>query len=149
MSLPRSLTVRPVDQNNWRDVSALEVTNAQRAFVAEPSYYLALCCYDTWNPLAVYLGDVVIGFMMWGIDDDKSCWLGGVFIDQTYQGKGYGRRAVHEAVATLSKQTGTTAFALSYQPANTVARRLYTSMGFVETGETEGDEVVARLSGNG
>jgi diamine N-acetyltransferase len=36
-------------------------------------------------------------------------------------------------------------FALSYLPRNTHARQLYLSLGFVETGETEGDEIVARL----
>jgi len=35
--------------------------------------------------------------------------------------------------------------ALSYRPDNTVARGLYASAGFVETGEMEDDEVVARL----
>ena len=35
-------------------------------------------------------------------------------------------------------------FALSYQPENTAARALYASLGFVETGEQEDDEVVAR-----
>ena len=137
--------VRPVDSDNWRAVCALEVTVEQRAFVAEPSYYLALCCYDTWNPLAVYLEDAVIGFMMWGIDDDGSCWLGGILIDRARQRRGYGRETVQEAIAVLSEQNGAPEFALSYQPVNAAARELYASMGFVETGETEGDEVVARM----
>jgi len=34
--------------------------------------------------------------------------------------------------------------ALSYDPQNTVARSLYASMGFVETGEISDDETVAR-----
>ena len=34
--------------------------------------------------------------------------------------------------------------ALSYSPENTAARELYASLGFVETGEQEDDEVVAR-----
>ncbi len=144
MSAPQTITVRPVDVDNWRSVCALRVSEAQRAFVAEPSYYLALCCYDTWNPLAIYLGDSVVGFMMWGIDDG-SCWLGGILIDQKHQNKGYGRKAVQEAVTVLSKQTGATGFALSYQPTN-VAKHLYASMGFIETGEMEDDEVVARLT---
>ena len=139
------VTVQPVNGGNWRDVCALRVTEDQRAFVAEPSYYLALCCYDTWNPLAIYLGATVIGFMMWGVDDNESCWLGGILIDTKHQNKGHGRKAVREAVAVLSKQTGAAEFALSYQPTN-VAKHLYGSVGFVETGETEDDEVVARLT---
>lgn len=85
-----------------------------------------------------------MGFMMWGIDDDKSCWLGGVLVDQSQQQRGYGREAVTKAVALLGEQTGSKTFALSYLPSNTVARRLYQQLGFVETGELEGDEIVAR-----
>ena len=139
------VTVQPIDGNNWRDVCALQVNENQRAFVAEPSYYLALCCYDTWNPLAIYLADTIIGFMMWGIDDE-SCWLGGILIDQKHQNKGFGRKAVQEAITVLAQQTGARQFALSYQPANATARHLYGSMGFVETGEKEDDEAVAKLT---
>ena len=140
----QQITVRPVRGDNWRDVSALEVTEAQRGFVAEPNFYLVLCCYDTWNPLAIYLDDAVVGFMMWGLEEG-SCWLGGILIDRRYQGRGYGRRAVQAATEVLTAQTGVSDFALSYQPTNEVAKHLYTSMGFVETGEMEDDEVVARL----
>mgnify|MGYP001382761371 CR=1 FL=1 len=37
--------LRPVTRENWRAVARLKVTEAQREFVAEPCYYLALCCY--------------------------------------------------------------------------------------------------------
>ena len=138
------IMLRLVDGDNWREVANLEVTPEQRAFVAEPSYYLALCCYDTWNPLAIYAGEEIVGFMMWGVDDDRSCWLGGILIDRAQQRQGYGRAAVDEAIVTLGKKTGSTAFALSYLPTNTVARRLYQNLGFIETGELEDDELVAR-----
>ena len=87
------VTLHTVTSDNWRDVAALELTEVQRAFVAEPSYYLALCCYgDDWHPLAISTD------------------------------------------------------ALSYSPSNTAARHLYQTLGFVETDEWEGDEIVARLS---
>jgi diamine N-acetyltransferase len=35
--------------------------------------------------------------------------------------------------------------ALSYAPENRVARDLYLGLGFVESGEVEDDEIVARL----
>ena len=81
------LTLRPVDRDNWRGVAKLEVTAAQREFVSEPCRYLALCSYGgDWKPLAVCLGDQVIGFLMWVVDPaDGSCWLGGIIIDQKYQ----------------------------------------------------------------
>lgn len=139
-------TLRPVDRNNWREVAKLYVTPLQREFVAEPCYYLALCCYDgTWKPLAIYLGEQVIGFMMWVVDPaDGSCWLGGILVDKNYQRQGYGRQAIQGAIAMLAEEHGYQQFALSYSPEN-LAKRLYHSLGFIETGEWEGDEIVARL----
>jgi diamine N-acetyltransferase len=142
------ISLVPVDAATWRAVAALRVTPEQGRFVAAPTHYLALCAYeDVWHPLAVTTSEgTVVGFLMWGVDDDDgSCWLGGILVDVAHQGRGVGRAAVVEALRVLRAQTGCTQFALSYQPANTVARRLYTSLGFVETGEVDGDEVVARL----
>jgi diamine N-acetyltransferase len=142
------VTLRPVDRDNWRDIANLKVFETQRQFVAEPCCYLALCCYgDDWQPLAICLDEQVIGFMMWTTDPaDGSCWLGGILVDQGMQRRGYGRQAVLAAIAMLKGQYGYRDFALSYQPANLAARSLYQGLGFVETNEREGDEVVARMS---
>jgi GNAT superfamily N-acetyltransferase len=82
----------------------------------------------------------------WMIPADGSCWLGGVLIDQAYQGQGYGREAVRAAITKLSEDDGYEDFALSYSLSNTVAKHLYETLGFVETDEREGNEIVARLS---
>ena len=142
-----SITLQSVDRANWRAVAQLTVSEAQQAFVAAPCYYLALCAYDQlWQPLVVVLGEQVIGFLMWAVDPaDGSCWLGGILVDQSYQGRGYGKQAVQAALGLLHNQHGYQHFALSYQPANLVAKHLYATLGFVETGEVEDDEVVARL----
>jgi diamine N-acetyltransferase len=70
--------LRAVGRDNWRDVAELRVAEPQRAFAADPCRYLALCCYGgDWQPLAVYLGEGLIGFLMWAVDPaDGSCWLG-------------------------------------------------------------------------
>lgn len=140
------INLRPVNGDNWCAVAKLKVTEAQREFVADPCYYLALCCYGgVWQPMAVCLGERVIGFLMWGVDAaDGSCWLGGLLIDQAYQRQGYGRQTVEGAITMLAAR-GYQHFALSYAPHNR-AKQLYHSLGFNETNEWEGDEVVARLS---
>ncbi len=139
----------PVNAENWRRVAGLEVAAEQRNYVAAPTYYLCLCHYGgLWQPLAIQAErGGIIGLLMWAADEaDGSCWLGGILIDQKQQGKGYGRRAVVAAIAKLAREHGYRQFALSYQPGNIRARQLYLSLGFVETGETEDDEVVARLT---
>lgn len=136
-----------MSRGNWRGVAQLKVAAEQQAFVAEPCYYLALCCYgDIWQPLAITLDGKVIGMCMWGIDpEDGSCWLGGVLIDQSYQGRGYGKAALQTALNMLAEQHGYRDFALSYSPTNQVAKTLYATLGFRETGEQVDDEVVARF----
>jgi diamine N-acetyltransferase len=144
---PPAVSLVPVDATNWRSVAALAVTPQQGRFVAAPTHYLALCAYeDVWHPLAVTTPDgTVVGFLMWGIDDeDGSCWLGGILVDAAHQGRGYGRAAVREALSVLGERTSAPSFALSYDPDNSVARGLYASLGFVETGEVDDEEVVAR-----
>jgi diamine N-acetyltransferase len=142
------ISLRPVSDDNWRDVANLKVSEDQLKFVAEPCYYLALCCYgNDWRPLAIYLGEQVIGFMMWTTDPaDNSCWLGGILVDQGLQNRGYGKQAVQAAMTMLNEEHGHRYFALSYQPANLIAKHLYSKLGFIEMDEWEGDEIVARLS---
>ena len=141
-----SVTLVPVDAGNWREVVDLEVTSAQQAFVAPPARYLTMCAYDgSWTPLAIRYGDRIVGMLIWAIDpDEDSCWLGGLLVDRRWQRRGIGRRAVEAALAQLEPRDASAGFALSYLPDNVAARSLYAELGFVETGETAGDEIVAR-----
>ena len=142
------ISIQPVTSENWRQVYAVQVTEEQHEFVMPPGYYLALCAYGgDWRPLAVVHDGAVVGFLMWAVDAaDDACWLGGIQIDRAWQRRGLGRQAINAAMAMLEQAHGFRHFALSYQPANVAAAHLYAGLGFVETNEWEGDEVVARLS---
>ena len=140
-----SVVLEPVTADNWRACAALTVHSDQRRFVSEVTYYLCLCTYgDVWHPLAVRHDGEVAGFVMWGVDDDGSRWIGGLVIDAAHQRRGIGLAAVRELRDRLIAEPGCPNVALSYLPDNTVARELYRRLGFRETGETEGREVVAR-----
>ena len=145
------IELRDVDAGNWRACVALELTPDQRDFVSAVARYLCLCHYGgVWHPLAVYAGGAVVGFVMWAIDpDDQSGWIGGLVIDRARQRKGYGRATVEALARRLLHSEGCRSCALSYSGENTAARALYASLGFVETGEIEDDELVARLSPGG
>ncbi len=142
----RGMELRDVNEDNWRDVVGIEPREEQRRFVASVAYYLNLCHYEqVWRPLAFYAGGGPVGFAMWGFDaEEDSYWIGGLIIGAEHQGKGYGRAAMEALLDHLAAQPGYREAALSYEPENTVARRLYTSLGFVETGERADDEFVAR-----
>jgi len=140
------MELREVTADNWRAVVRIEPRGDQRRFVANVSYYLNLCHYgEAWQPVAIYQDDEPIGFAMWGYDaEDDSYWIGGRVIDAKHQGKGHGRMAMEALLDHLASQPGYREAALSYEPENTVARRLYASLGFVETDGRADDEVVAR-----
>jgi diamine N-acetyltransferase len=139
--------LRPVTAANWRRCAALEVTDDQREFVMPVAYYLCLCHYGAaWRPFAVCDGDEVVGFAMWAVDpQDGSGWIGGLTVDKRLQRRGYARAALQALTAWLRDERGCPSCALSYTADNTVARHLYASLGFVETGELEDDEIVAHL----
>jgi diamine N-acetyltransferase len=139
---------RDIDGSNFKDALDLEVTEEQSAWVAPTARYLALCAYGgIWHPLGLYADEQMVGFAMWANDpSDGSHWIGGFLIDRRQQGRGYGRAAMLAIIEYLRREQAASTLALSYQADNAVARRLYASLGFVETGERDGDEIVARLT---
>jgi diamine N-acetyltransferase len=145
------MELREVTADNWRAVVRIEPRGDQRRFVASVSYYLNLCRYgEVWQPVALYEDGEAVGFAMWAYDaEEDSFWIGGLVIDAKYQGKGHGRSAMEALLHYLARQPGYGEAALSFEPENRVARRLYASLGFVETGELVDDELVARRPADG
>ncbi|MFG1778365.1 GNAT family N-acetyltransferase [Micromonospora sp. NPDC049051] len=144
----RRVTLRPVDDDNWRAVADVAPRDDQRAWVAALAarYLLLTTRSDVWTSLAVYADETVAGHVMWGVDDDGSRWIGGMVIDAAEQDRGVGRAAVRTLAGWLGGQDGGGhPVRLSYHPDNVQAARLYTSLGFVPTGAMEDDELVAEL----
>ena len=143
----RPVDLRAVDEDNWEACAALRPAAGQDRFVATVAYYLCMCHYErTWQPLAIYAGADVVGFVMWAVDpEDGSHWIGGLVIDAARQGEGHGRAAM-AALLQRFRDAGAAEAALSYEPENERARALYASLGFRETGERAEGELVARLA---
>jgi ribosomal-protein-alanine N-acetyltransferase len=143
-----SVSLHRVTSANWREVTAVRVRRDQSRFVGAVTEYLALCRYGgEWSPLQIRAGEASVGFAMWAHDPDDlgSYWIGGFLIDRDHQRGGYGRDALAALVRYLRAMPGCRDIALSYMPDNVVARRLYAEAGFVETGEIDGEELIARL----
>ncbi len=141
-----AVSLHPVDAATWRDVAEVAPLPDQAAWVAPVTRYLCLCVYDgLWQPLAIREDGRVVGFVMWAVDDaDGSHWIGGLVVDAAHQGRGIGRAAVLALLAQFESSGSHRGAALSYDPANTAARDLYGALGFVETGEQDDGEIVAR-----
>ena len=112
--------------------------------------------------LAFMKKELPVGFLMVGFDVDDywddapqiakgnyNLWR--LMIDETHQKKGFGKEAVRLALEFIeSFPCGKAEYCwLSYEPDNEAARQLYNSFGFHETGDMDGEELIAvrRITG--
>ncbi|HEX2621796.1 MAG TPA: GNAT family N-acetyltransferase, partial [Phototrophicaceae bacterium] len=64
----------------------------------------------------------------------------------TFQHQGYGRIAMTTIIEQMSQTYGCKEIFISFVPDNTVARKLYESFGFQDTGTMFEDELVFKLT---
>ena len=156
-----------IDAKNIWDVLELKVAKAQKGFVASNDIsiiqaYVASGTGCSAFPFAIYNDRKAVGFLMVGFNEaalydldeetppealknNYSLWR--LMIDKRYQKKGYGAEAIRLALEFIRTwPCGKAEYCeLSYEPENEVAAKLYHTFGFVENGETDGDEIVAVL----
>ncbi len=147
-------------KNVW-DILKLEVSEAQKEFVAANDIsiieaYIAVTSGGHAFPFGVYDGSLPVGFCMIGYGTDDS-WedapavakdsynLWRLMIDRRYQGRGYGKAAMKLVLDFIAaRPCGPAELCwLSYEPGNAAAKALYAGFGFRETGEYDGDEMIA------
>ena len=153
---------RVTGKNVW-DILKLRVSDEQRSFVAGNDVsiieaYTAITGNGYAVPCGVHAGETPVGFLMIGFDTDDfwddappvakgnyNLWR--LMIDQRFQGQGYGTEAVRLALEFIkTRPCGEAEFCwLSYEPDNKTAAQLYRSFGFAETGEMDGEELIAVL----
>jgi len=157
------LRLEKVTGKNVWDILKLEVLDDQKYFVAGNDTsiieaYIAITGNGHAFPFGIYEGDTSVGFIMIGFDVDDywddapeiargnyNLWR--LMIDKKYQGKGYGKEAVRLALEFINTfPCGSAEYCwLSYEPENEAARNIYSSFGFSETGEMDGEELIAVL----
>lgn len=143
-----AITLQNITRDNWRACIKLTTTEAQTNFVATNVVSIAQAYVEpSFVPLAIYNDDTIVGFAMIGREDETGIdWIIRLMIDQTMQGKGYGRAAMQALLARLTQQPDCREIRISYEPNNIIAETLYQSLGFQLTGEIEHGEVIARLA---
>ena len=157
------LKLKKINRKNVADILNLEVFDNQKSFVATNNSsiieaYIAITENNDVFTFGIYKEDKPIGFLMIGFDvnsDDEGApriangnyniWR--LMIDKKFQGKGFGRKAMDLALELINTfPCGTAKYCwLSYESDNDIARQLYKSVGFVETSEKDGEEIVAIL----
>lgn len=150
---------RKITSDNFDACINLEPREDQRSFVASnvcslAESYVALVNQECIPmPYIINDGDIPIGFILLTYNqpdefyDEAVYWICRLMIEQHHQGKGYGRAAIRKALELVRTFPHGKAnlVSLSYEPENTVAKELYASLGFVETGKLVGREQIAVL----
>jgi diamine N-acetyltransferase len=143
-----SITLQEITSKNWRNCVRLKVRSDQENFVASNVYSLAQSKYEPGLvPLAVYDGETMVGFVMYSEQpfEPGKYFIYRVMVGAEFQGKGYGRATMQTLIERIKKLPNCQEIALSYEPENEVAERLYESLGFRKTGEVLEEEVVSSL----
>ena len=157
------LKLKKINRKNVGEILKLELFDNQKSFVAPNNIsiieaYIAITENNDVFTFGIYKDDTPIGFLMIGFDvnsddegapriakDNYNIWR--LMIDKNFQGRGFGKKAMNLALEFVNTfPCGTAKYCwLSYESDNYVARQLYQSVGFVETDEKDGEEIVAIL----
>lgn len=135
-----------IDPGNWH--AELAVSEAQRTFVSDRTRLLARAyAYRDQRSRAFLLceGELPVGMGLYYDLPELQCYdLSQMFIDERYQGRGYGKAAVRAILEELKADGRYGRVILCYIEGNEPAKRLYEQFGFSETGRDE-DEIIMEL----
>lgn len=134
------VSLKEITRDNIDEVLALTVDEGQKSFVSTNADSLAQAYVysETAFPFAVYNDAILVGFIMMGYYEVKSYYtLWKFMIDSRYQNKGYGRKALELGIKFLQDRFDVSEIYTGVVPGNTVAKKLYESVGFAETGLIE------------
>ena len=147
MSDEKKVALREITEDTVRTITSLDVAENQKGFVAPNAVSLsqALFSRKAWYR-AIYADDTPVGFVMLYIDMDKAeydVWR--FMIDQRYQGKGYGYRAMELIIDYVRQHPRAEKLELSYAPGEGNPSGFYAKFGFKETGKEHEGEIVMEL----
>lgn len=136
-----------IDPGNWR--LKLEVAESQKHYVANSSVMLARAyAYREQRSRAfvIYDDETPVGMGLYYDLPDLDCYdLSQIFIDERYQGRGYGRAATKLILDAMKQDGKYNKVDLCYIEGNDAAKKLYESFGFVEIDRDE-DEIIMEMN---
>lgn len=142
-----NIRIEPITEKNQDAVLKLEIAQGQEGFVESVDECLAEAkVWRQWNPVAIYDNNQLVGFAMYGCLFGR-LWFDRLLIDQSYQGRGYGRAAVEALLLRIRREyPQKSPIYLSVVEGNDQAARLYQDFGFVFNGErdTKGEHVMMK-----
>jgi diamine N-acetyltransferase len=136
-----------ITPDNWR--LGLNVSKLQQSYVANDMKLLARAyAYRNQrsNAFIVYNDDTPVGMVLYyDCEELKAYDFSQLFIDESYQGHGYGLETVKQVIRKLKDDGKYNKIILCFIEGNKAAYSLYKKCGFELTGEQDEDEIVMEL----
>ena len=141
------IRLEEIDAGNWR--IPLRVSKAQEQYVANSTTILAraYAYRDAGSQaLLIHEDETPVGMVLYHDEASLDAYIfSELFIDERFQGKGYGRAAAKLVLDRMKEAGRYSKVVLCYIEGNDAAKRLYESFGFVET-DRDGDEIIMEVS---
>ncbi len=136
-----TVSLNPVTKENYEEICNLQVEKQQEDYVADNIWSLVESMFNpTYQTRAIYNNSTPVGFFMWVPQkpDKVSIWR--FMVDKKYQNKGIGRKALQLAIDEIKQTEGLKEIGIYYNPKNPLAKKFYSSFGFIEVGIEEDDD---------
>ncbi|MEH7273703.1 GNAT family N-acetyltransferase [Neobacillus vireti] len=135
------ITLKEIHKQNWLDIVRLSSAEDQRnkvfeKTIASNSLSLAQASIEeNWTVKAIYQDETPVGFTMYGYSEELSGYeICRIMIDYKYQGNGYGKQALNLVIKEMLNQFKCEEIYITFVPHNEIAKQLYLSIGFKDTG---------------
>ena len=143
------VTLEPVTIDNFEALMDMELPPEQAAYLASNAYSIAQAhYYPDFQPRAIYCDGAPAGFALYDTSGDDEAGHYAIYrlmVDHPRQGQGIGRAAMALLLAEIRACPDARRISICYKPQNSTARRFYASLGFIEIGIDERDEMVAEI----
>lgn len=138
---------REITKDNFWECVQLSVSEQQRDFVTSNAISIAQSkVQPECIPLAVYDNDIMVGFLMYCIDeDDGEYWIYRMMVDEKYQSKGYGKQMLKKLLGLIKQDKTRNKIFLGVHKESISAVKLYERFGFYFNGQVFGNEHIMRL----
>ena len=135
-----------ITPDNWRE--ELKVSKEQERYVSDAMKILARA-YAFRNQRSyaciIYEEGEPIGMAMYYDCDELQAYdFSQLFIDERYQGRGFGKEAAKLILDRMKRDGKYSEVVLCYIEGNKAAKEMYEKLGFYHTGEADEDEIVMR-----
>ena len=140
------IKLKEITRDNFWDCVSLEVAPEQVDFVTSNAVSIAQSkIQPECIPLAVYDDNLMVGFVMYCIDeDDSEYWIYRMMIDKNYQSKGYGKKSMELLLDKIKEDKSHNKIFLGVHK-ESFAVNMYKNFGFEFNGQVFGTEHIMRL----